>query len=77
MKNLGKAQRTSSYDRLLNLTREFADAQAACDLLDDFLRRKSYERSFCVRLLAVATAKEGPPLGPETVGDLDASNIGL
>ena len=61
MKNLGKAQRTSSYDRLLNLTREFADAQAACDLLDDFLRRKSYERSFCVRLLALAKQKKGLP----------------
>ena len=54
MRNPGKAPRISSYNRLLNLTRDFADAQAACDLLDEFLTYKSFDRSFCVKLFAVA-----------------------
>jgi hypothetical protein len=54
MNNLGKAPCTSSYNRLLNLTDEFAGAEAACDLLDEFLRRKSYDRNFCVKLLSFA-----------------------
>ena len=59
MKNLGKAPRTSSYNRLLNLTDEFAGAPAARELLDEFLRQKSYERKFCVRLLGVARQGKG------------------
>ena len=59
MRNLGKASPASSDKRLRNLVRDFADAPAACDLLEEFLRQRAYDRGFCLKLLAVARQRKG------------------
>lgn len=58
MNNLGKAPRTSSYNRLLNLTDEFAGAEAARDLLDEFLRQPSFDRKFSIKLLSISRGQD-------------------
>lgn len=55
MKNLGRPSRTSRQKHLLNLlSAEFHNASRAYDLFDEFLRQKNFNRSFCLRLFAVA-----------------------
>jgi hypothetical protein len=62
MKNLGRASRISSRNKLLNLlTTEFDNAHQADDLFDEFLQQKTYNKSFCLRLLTVAKQRTGVP----------------
>jgi hypothetical protein len=60
MKNLGRASRITSGNNLLNLlTTEFDNAHQAYDLFDEFLQQKTYNKSFCLRLLTVAKQRTG------------------
>ncbi len=55
MKKLGSSSGNSSQNRLLKLlTTGFRDVHQACNLLDEFLANKSYNKSFFVKLLGVA-----------------------
>ena len=55
MKAIGAVSRVSSRNPLLDLlTSEFDDAHQAFDLFDEFLRHKSYNNSFCRKLISVA-----------------------
>lgn len=60
MKNLGGAARISGGDRLLDLlTAEFHDTHQAYELFDEFLQQSTFNRHFCLRLLAIARQKTG------------------
>lgn len=62
MKNLGKATRISSQNRLLELlTIEFHDAPYAYDLFAEFFQHGNYNRGLCRRLLGVARQRTGIP----------------
>ncbi|HVQ39125.1 MAG TPA: hypothetical protein VMS31_16420, partial [Pyrinomonadaceae bacterium] len=60
MRNPRRTSRVSSRDRLVNLvTADFVDANQACELLDEFLRRQTYRKDFCLKLLSIARGQTG------------------
>jgi hypothetical protein len=60
MKTTGGTSRASSKNVLLDLlTTEFEDIDQAYPLFEEFLRHKSYDQGFCLRLLALAKQKSG------------------
>src|SRR5256714_1013898 len=60
MKNPGRPSQISSRNRLLRLlATEFHDPLQAYDLFDEFLRHETYDESFCLRLIAVASQGRG------------------
>jgi hypothetical protein len=60
MKNLGKPSRLSGPSHLLKLvTNEFPNFAPAYDLFAEFLRHKTYDRSLCLKLLAVGRQTGG------------------
>lgn len=62
MKNLGEAPRISRQIHLLNLLKaEFHDPHQASELFDEFLEQETYNKSFCLRLLALARERTGVP----------------
>ena len=62
MKNLGKGSRIAGENDLRNLlTTEFGSPHLEYDLFDEFLEQKTYNKSFCLRLLAVARQRNGVP----------------
>lgn len=55
MKSFGAPSRISSRSHLFNLlTTEFLDPHQVHDLFDEFLQHKTYNHSFCLKLLAIA-----------------------
>ncbi|MDT7540215.1 MAG: hypothetical protein QOE33_119 [Acidobacteriota bacterium] len=65
MKNPGRPSRISGRNRLLRLlATEFHDPLQAYDLFEEFLRHKTYDESFCLRLIAAANQ------GPEVAWDI-------
>lgn len=63
MKNACWPSPVSGRDNLLKLlTREFQDARRACELFDQFLRRKTFDADLCVKLIAVARQSGGASL---------------
>lgn len=62
MNNPGRSKRISNQDRLSKLLRvEFHDAPRAADLFAEFLRQRTYDRNFSLKLIAVARERAGVP----------------
>ena len=60
MKTMGGTSRASGLNSLLDLlTTEFDDVDQARPLFVEFLRQKTYNQTFCLRLLALARQKTG------------------
>jgi len=60
MKNLGRSSHLSGPSHLFRLlANEFPDSARAYDLFAEFLRHKTYDRSFCLKLLAVVRQTRG------------------
>lgn len=60
MKKLEVSARTSSQNKLLNLlTTEFRDARQAHELFDELLRHRTFNKSFCQKLFALARQESG------------------
>ena len=60
MKTIGGTSRAFSQNLLLDvLTTEFDDVDQAYVLFEEFLRQKSYNESFCLKLIALARQKTG------------------
>ena len=54
MNTLGRTSRVSSPNSMNLFVAGFHDAQQASDLFDEFLQHAAFDKSFCVKLLAVA-----------------------
>ena len=60
MKNLGRPSSTPTQRRLLSLlTTQFDDASHAYDLFAEFLDQKTFSKSLCLKLIAVAKGRTG------------------
>lgn len=61
MTNLSRPSRNSVQHRLRTLlTNEFHGSREAYDLFGELLRHKTYEKTFCLKLIDVARRKEAP-----------------
>jgi hypothetical protein len=59
MKHPRRPSRISRQNRLFNLFKtEFSDVRRAYEMFDEFLRQKTYNDDFCLKLLAIAKRKD-------------------